>query len=300
MTRKTHPETAPIVADTDANGVRTDVPAATVALAASKDELASLQRRHQQAQADLDAAAYRQKAAAAQMGRDLPGSADAYEAASEDLARAKAKLVGFNESVIPVAEAAVSAAEERLVEAQRAYAADVAEAECAAAAARLETEYPELVARLEDLKATVAAAEHKRMLANKALPIGRPAMAPIEHRVRDIPASAGGILAEEVVSVWCYAGTLRPISESRIGEIIVTGRDRVSGQSHHVLPSRSARGGEGHRVELRRLKRLTLGDPTPAVHGPRLANLVVPPLRPTGRDQRLRTELVEIAACDDA
>ena len=210
------------------------------------------------------------------------------------------RLDGFNESVIPDAEAAVDTCEARLIEATRAYAADVAEAECAAAAARLETEYPELVARFEDLKATVAAVDHKLMLANKALPIGRAEMAPIEYRVRDIPASAGGVLAEEIVRVWCYAGTLNPVAESRIGEIIVTGRDRVSGESHHVLPSRSARGGPGHRVELRRVKRLTLGDPTQAVRSARLANLVLPPLRPEGGHQHRRTELVEIAACDEA
>lgn len=286
--------------DTDANGVRTDVPAATVALATAKDQLASLRLRHQQAEADHAAAEAAQKAAGVQMAGDLPGAAEAYEAASAALARVNARLDGFNESVIPDAEASVADAEARLVEAARTYAADVAEAECDAAAARLEAEYPELVARFEDLKATVAAADHKRMLANQALPIGRAEMAPIEHRVRDIPASAGGVLAEEIVSVWCYAGTLNPVAEGRLGEIIATGRDRVSGESHHVLPSRSARGGPGHRVELRRVKRLTLGDQTQAVRSARLVNLILPPLRPDGGHQHLRTELVEISACDEA
>lgn len=285
--------------DTDANGVRTDVPAATVALATAKDQLASLRLRHQQAEADHAAAEAAQKAAGVQMAGDLPGAAEAYEAASAALTRVKARLDGFNESVIPDAEAAVADAEARLVEATRTYGADVAEAECVAVAARLEAEYPELLARFEDLKAAVATADHKRMLANKMLPAGRSEMAPIEYRVRDIPASAGGIVAEEVVSVWCYAGTLNPVSESRIGEIVATSRDRRSGQSHHTLPSRSARGGPGHKVELRRVKRVTVGSPTQAARGARIANLILPPLRAEGADQRLRTELVEIDACAD-
>lgn len=292
--------TGPALIDMDANGVRTGVPAATVALATAKDQLASLRLRHQQAEADHAAAEAELKAAGVQMAGDLPGAAEAYESAAAALTRIKALLDGFSESVIPDAEVIVADAEERLLEATRAYAADVAEAECVAAAARLEVEYPEVVRRLEDLKATVAAADHKRMLANQALPIGRAEMAPIEHRVRDIPASAGGVLAEEIVSVWCYAGTLNPVAEGRLGEIIATGRDRASGESHHVLPSRSARGGPGHRVEYRRVKRLTFGDASPAVRGSRLANLVLPPLRPEGGHQHLRTELVEISACDEA
>ncbi len=293
MTRRALP-------DTDANGVRIDVPTATVALATAEDQLASLRLHHQQAEADYAAAETALKAAGVQMAGDHPGAAEAYEAATAALTQVKARLDGFSESVIPDAEAAVADAEGQLLEATRAYAADVAEAECAAAAARLEVEYPELVARFEDLKATVAAADHKRMLANQALPIGRTEMAPIEYRVRDIPASAGGIVAEEVVSVWCYAGTLNPVPESRLEDIVATGRDRASGESHHVLPSRSSRGGPGHRVEYRRVKRLTLGDPSPAVRSARLANLVLPPLRPEGGSKSLRTELVEIAACDDA
>ncbi|MDI6623177.1 MAG: hypothetical protein QME55_00475 [Brevundimonas sp.] len=293
MTRRAQP-------DTDANGVRSDVPAATDALATAKDQLASLRQRHQQAEADHDAAEAALKAAGVQMAGDLPGAAEAYETASAALTRSKALLDGFNATVIPDAEAAVVAAEERLLEATRAYAADVAEAECLAAAARLETEYPELVARFEDLKATVAAADHKRMLANKALPTGRNEMAPIEHRVRDILASPGGVVAEEIVSVWCYAGTLRPVAEDRIDQIIVTGRDRDTGQSHHILPSRSARGGVGNKVELRRLKKLTIGERTQAVRSARLSDLVLPPLRPEGEKPRLRTELVEIDSCADA
>jgi len=293
--------TRPALPDTDANGVRTDVPTATAELATAQDQLAAIRLRHQQAEADHAAAVAALKAAGVRMAGDHPGAGEAYEAATAALTRVKARLDGFNESVTPDAEAAVADAEERLLEATRAYAADVAEAECDAAAARLEAEYPELVARFEDLKATVAAADHKRMLANQALPIGRAEMAPIEYRVRDIPASAGGIVAEEIVPVPvpCYAGTLDPVPVDRRGEIVPTSRDRATGQSSFVLPSRSARGGRDQKIEFRRVKRLTLGERSPAIRSARLADLTLPPLRPEGADQGLRTELVEIDACDD-
>lgn len=204
----------------------------------------------------------------------------------------------LTDTLIPEAEEAKARASEALADARRTACADEAEAECEAVARRLAEEYPELIQRLADLKAAVAAADAKRAEANRDLPDGRTPLVPVEARVRDIPGQRAGEVSREVVSVWCYAGTLNPISEDRLGDITATSRPRhLGGGSGHVLVSRS-RNGNNHPVELRRLVRVTMQDAQQLVRGARLNDMVMPPLRPDVAEVRQWTELREPTSDD--
>ncbi|WP_269514898.1 hypothetical protein [Brevundimonas subvibrioides] len=198
--------------------------------------------------------------------------------------------------LIPEAEEAKARASEALAEARRTACADEAEAECEAVARRLAEEYPELIQRLTDLKVSVAAADAKAVAANRDLPVGRSNVLYAEAQVRDIPAQRGGKILQEVVSVWCYAGTLEPIPEDRLGEIQKTSRDRRSGETHFILPSRSTHSlSAGRQVELKRLLRVTMEERSELRRGSRLADMSLPPLRPNVSEARRWTELRELA-----
>lgn len=206
----------------------------------------------------------------------------------------------LTDTLIPEAEEAKARTTEALADARRTVCADEAEAECAAVARQLAEEYPDLVQRLNDLKAAVAAADAKRVEANRGLPEGRAPIVPVEARVRNIPGHRGGEVSREVVSVWCYAGTCDPIPESRLGEITKTSRSRlVGGFDGHVLLSRS-RTGNNHPVELRRLVRVTLVDRQEPARWARLSDLVLPPLRPAAPEPRRWVELRELTREDQA
>lgn len=194
--------------------------------------------------------------------------------------------------LVPEAEEAKARAADDLAEARRTACADEVEAECEALAQRLTEEYPELIARLADLKAAVAQADARRAEANRDLPAGREPMSPVEHRVRDVPSLPRREVSQEVVSVWCFAGTGEPIPEARLGEISKTSRDRRSGDAHFILPSRSSQSlSAGQKVELKRLLRVTMEDRSDQLRGARLADLILPPLRPTGAEPQRWVEL---------
>lgn len=243
------------------------------------------------------------EAAARAAGLALARSgSDAERRASREALALKAEIERtishLTDILIPEAEEAKARASEALADARRTACADEAEAECEAVARRLAEEYPELIQRLADLKAAVAAADAKRAEANRDLPDGRTPLWPVEARVRDIPGQHAGEVSREVVSVWCWAGTLNPVSEDRLGDITATSHPRhLGGGSKHVLVSRS-RNGSNHPVELRRLVRVTMQDAQQLVRGPRLSETVLPPLRPTAPQGRQWTELREPSADD--
>lgn len=260
----------------------------------AENELDLLKGRLAEEQQNLGLADLQSKQASLAAARS--GSIDALAAEREALAHLAAverMVSNLADRLIPEAETALIKAERAVAEARRTACADEAETECEAVARRLAEEYPELIQRLADLKAAVAAADAKRAEANRDLPDGRTPLWPVEARVRDTPGQRVGEVSREVVSVWCYAGTLNPISEDRLGDITATSRPRhLGGGSGHVLASRS-RNGNNHPVELRRLVRVTMQDAQQLVRGPRLSDMVLPPLRPDAPDCRQWTELRE-------
>ena len=286
------------------------VDAALAARDAAAQDLAQLQRRRIEADAALVAAERDASSAGIAMARASDESAEAaYVDAVGRVDRARTVAVGIAETLIPDAEIALEAAEADVLEAQLTACADEAAALGELVARRLEEEYPVLVAQFEELKAAVADAETVIAAANRDLPTGRDSLPGIEARVRDVPGRPGGIVAREVVNVWCYAGTCSPVSPDRVSEIIRTRLARRDGAGEsHILPSRSrlnsGRGSlpasghfriaDGHRVEQRRLVQVTLEERVPATTWARLKDARLPPLQPTVGPPLRWTELREL------
>jgi hypothetical protein len=247
--------------------------------------------------AQADAAARTAGLASARSG------SDADKQASREALALKAEIERdisyLTDTLIPEAEEAKARASEALAEARRTACADEAEAECVVVARRLAEEYPELIQRLADLKAAVAAADAKAVAANRDLPDGRKAVPYVEARVRDVPGQRGGEVNREVVTAWVYAGTCSPVPEDRLGEISKTSRDRRSGETHFILPSKSSHSlSAGRQVELKRLIRVTFEDRQEAMRGARLSDFALPALRPSPPAPRRWVELREPGADD--
>ncbi|MBU1348205.1 MAG: hypothetical protein KKA16_14795 [Alphaproteobacteria bacterium] len=288
-----------------------DVYAALTARDAAAQDLAQLQRRSAEADEALVEAERDASASGLAMARASDEASEtAYIDAVGRVDRARTVAAGIAETLIPDAELALEAAESAVLEAQRTACADEAAALSDLVARRLEEEYPVILGQLEALKSAVADAEAVLAAANRNLPAGREPLLPIEHRVRDVVAQQGGIVAREVVSVWCYAGTCSPVSAERISEIVRTRRGRRAGEvDGHVLPSRSrgnsGRGSlpssgrlritDGHRVELRRLVQVTLEERIHSSMWARLKDARLPTLRPAVTAPRRWTELRELA-----
>lgn len=263
------------------------------AKAACEEELNLLRNRLSEERRNLLAA----EDAAREAGLALARSGAEHDrVASREALAAKAEIERMishlSEILIPEAEAACDEAEQHVDDTVRAEAAARAEATCAAAAERLAAEYPELVRRLDELKAIVADADAVAAEVNANLAPGERQIASVESRVRDLPSEPGGEVSREPVSVWCYAGTLNPVPEDRLGEIVSTGyRHRSFGPSGgHVLPPRSGVG-NNKAVERRRLLRVTVREASKYVHGSRLRDLELPALRPAERRVRTWAEL---------
>lgn len=261
------------------------VQAATAAYEKAAHELAELQRRSAEARRNLEKAEAGVRDAGVQLAKDDPAGPEAYETAVAEVSRLRAQVAGFTEVLLPQADAAATRAWEALEEARRTAAADEAEALAAAVAAQLEERYEVLRSEIHDLQSAVREANRRVREVNENLPEDRPPVALPEARVRDLPAVAGGVISEEVVSLWVFADTLAPVPEGRVQDIQATGRD------HHQLPSRSHGVAGGRRVELRRLQRVVIQEPRAAARGPQICEVSLPPLRPSPPDPSTRVEL---------
>lgn len=215
-----------------------------------------------------------------------------YDAAIAERAKADRIVNMLAGDLVPAAEAQVAAAAEIFVQAERTACADQAEVACSAAARALEDRYPKVIAEIEALKALVADADALAATANRGLPDHRREVATVEERVRDAAALPDRVVDEEVIEVWCYAGTTEPVPANQVPDIRLVNPDGASG-FRHALPARSM--GEGRRVELRHLMKVTIAKAQYWIKGPRLKDMTPPPLKASQFAPQRRVELHEIA-----
>lgn len=181
----------------------------------------------------------------------------------------------------------LTALEERhhVVAATEAEAARVARCDAAAKLAadvgeELVSKYPELVAGLLQLLHRVTLADAAIQEANADLPAGRERLQRVEAAVRDAPDVPRKVVREQVVSLWAYPNSERPLDEGQAAKVLSSGGDRG------VIPGGQWSPGAG--VVKRRFRRIEYLEGRGASSAPRLVDMDLPALR--ARDPALSTK----------
>lgn len=228
------------------------------------------------------------EAAARTAGLALARSgSDADRLASREALALKAEIERtishLTDTLIPEAEEAKARAADALDVARRTACADEAEARAAAAADRMAEVYEEHRSALLALQSEVAEADAAVRQANDRLPTGRLKVADVEERLRDLPHEKARLVSDGVVDVFVFEDTGQVVPERDQDALEPDGE---SGFLLHPRPGGLATQAWSRRVVIRPMRRIERAPERLYVRGDRIAQLVIPPLRPTPATRR--------------
>lgn len=141
-----------------------------------------------------------------------------------------------------------------------------------AAADAMKSEYEGAINVLRRLQAQVQEADEAVKIANENLPAGAERLLPeAEMLCRDIMGNPREVLRSEDVQLWCGENG-QPIEDQQ--------GVRKTSADNGVIYAASAFGNRAVQVHLRRFAKMTVKPWQPATFGPRIGEMVLPPLRP--------------------